>query len=308
MLVVIALGGNALFRRGEPFSAENQRANVRLAAQAIAPVAAQHQIVINHGDGPQLETHRLELLGTELLISYMIEQELGNLLPFERPFATILTMVEVDPADAAFKNPATFTGPVYGRADVDQLTLEKGWVFKQEGDGWRRVVASPEPKRIFEMRPVKWLLERNTIVIAAGGSGIPTMYEAGIDRRLVGVECVVDKDLASEVLARQLGADVFVMLTDVDAVYVNWGRPTQAAVRRASPAALDGFWFAAGSMAPKVRAACRFARETGRSAMIGTLCDVREMLAGEAGTTISARENGIVFAPAPKPVAQGIRA
>ncbi len=144
------------------------------------------------------------------MIGYMIEQELGNLLPFERPFATLLTMIEVDPADPAFSNPTKFIGPVYDKDEADRLAEEKGWVFKQDGDKWRRVVASPEPKRIFELRPIKWLLERNTIVIAAGGGGIPTMYEPGKNRKLAGVECVIDKDLASELLARELDADLFV--------------------------------------------------------------------------------------------------
>ena len=295
MLVVVALGGNALLRREHAKSADERRASVRLAAQALAPVAAQHQIVIAYGDGAD----------TEGMIGYMIEQELGNLLPFERPFATVLTMVEVDPADPAFKNPTAPIGPCYEKQEADRLALEKGWVFKQDGDHWRRVVASPEAKRIFEMRPVKWLLERNTVVIAAGGGGMPTMYEPGIERRQVGVDCVVDSDMASELIARQLGADALLMMTDVDAVYVNWGRPTQAAVRRASPAALDSFWFAATSMGPKVRAACRFAQDTGRRAVIGSLPEIREMLAGEAGTTITTSESGIVFAPSLPALANG---
>jgi carbamate kinase len=311
MLVVTALGGNALLRRGEAMTADNQRANVRTAAQAIAPVARDHQVVIGHGNGPQVgllalqgaayekvETYPLDVLGaqTEGMIGYMIEQELGNLLPFERPFATMLSMVEVDPADPAFGNPTKFIGPVYGKEEADQLGVEKGWVFKQDGNKWRRVVASPEPKRIFELRPIKWLLERNTIVIAAGGGGIPTMYEPGADRKLVGVECVIDKDLASELLARELDADVFVMLTDAEAVYMDWGKPTQKAIRRASPAALAAQSFAAGSMGPKVSAACRFAEATGKRAAIGALADLAKIISGEAGTTISTAEPGIVYA------------
>jgi carbamate kinase len=313
MLVVVALGGNALLRRGEPMTAENQRANVRVAAEALAPVAAEHRLVIGHGNGPQVgllalqgaayekvETYPLDVLGaqTEGMIGYMIEQELGNLLPFERPFATILTMVEVDPGDAAFQNPTKFIGPVYTKAEADRLAAEKGWVFKPDGEHWRRVVASPEPKRIFELRPMRWLLEHNTIVIAAGGGGIPTMYDPKAHRILTGVECVIDKDLASELLARELGADLFVMLTDADAVYVDWGKPTQRAVRRASPAALSALPFAAGSMGPKVAAACRFATTTGKSAAIGALADLGRILAGEAGTTISASESGLTYAPA----------
>jgi carbamate kinase len=313
MLVVIALGGNALLRRGEPMTADKQRTNVRIAAKALAPIAAQHQLVVGHGNGPQVgllalqgaayakvETYPLDVLGaqTEGMIGYMIEQELGNLLPFERPFATLLTMVEVDPDDPAFKNPTKFIGPVYLREEAERLASDKGWVFKPDGDKWRRVVASPEPKRIFELRPIKWLLERNTIVIAAGGGGIPTMYEKGADRTLTGVECVIDKDFASELLARELDADLFVMLTDADAVYADWGKPTQRAIRRASPTVLAAQPFAAGSMGPKVEAACRFAVATGKQAAIGALADLEKILAGEAGTTITTKEAGIVYAPA----------
>jgi carbamate kinase len=310
MLVVIALGGNALLRRGEPMTAETQRANVRVAAQALAPLASEHQLVISHGNGPQVgllalqgaayekvETYPLDVLGaqTEGMIGYMVEQELGNLLSFERPFATMLTMVEVDAHDSAFRNPTKFIGPVYGKAEAERLAKEKHWTFKQDGNSWRRVVPSPEPKRIFELRPIKWLLEHNTVVIAAGGGGIPTMYETGADRKLVGVECVIDKDFASELLARELGADLFVMLTDANAVYVDWGTPTQRAIRRASPAALGAVSFAAGSMGPKVTAACRFAAATGKRAAIGAMADLGKILVGRAGTTISATETGIEY-------------
>ena len=303
MLVVVALGGNALLKRGEPMTAANQRRNVRIAAQALAPVAAQARIVIAHGNGPQVgllalqgaaydkvETYPLDVLDaeTEGMIGYMIEQELGNLLPFERPFATLLTMVEVDPGDPAFGNPTKFIGPVYTKPDADRLAKEKGWAFKADGEHWRRVVPSPQPKRIFEMRPIKWLLERNTVVIAAGGGGIPTMYEPGANRKLVGVECVIDKDLASELLARELDADLFIMLTDIDAVYVDWGKPTQKAIRRASPAAIGAMPFPAGSMGPKVEAACEFVSRTGRRAAVGALDQLGAMADGTAGTQVVA--------------------
>jgi carbamate kinase len=311
MLVVVALGGNALLRRGEPMTAENQRRNVRAFATALAPIATDHQLVIGHGNGPQVgllaqqgaahtkvATYPLDVLGaqTEGMIGYMIEQELGNLLPFERPFATMLTMVEVDPNDPAFESPAKFIGPVYTQEEAEHLAAEKHWSFKPDGKAWRRVVASPEPKRIFELRPIRWLLERNAIVIAAGGGGIPTMHERGNGHLLRGVECVIDKDLTSELLARDLDADLFVMLTDADAVYLDWGSPHQKAIRRASPAALGTMTFPERSMGPKVRAACRFAAATGKRAVIGALSDLTRIVAGDAGTTVSSTESGIQYA------------
>jgi carbamate kinase/ornithine carbamoyltransferase len=297
----------ALLRRGEAMTAENQRRNVRIAAQSLAPVAREHDLVVGHGNGPQVgllalqgaaygkvETYPLDVLGaqTEGMIGYIIEQELGNLLPFERPFATLLTMIEVDAKDPAFSNPTKFIGPQYGKEDADRLAAEKSWVFKMDGDKWRRVVASPEPKRIFELRPIKWLLDQHTIVIAAGGGGIPAVYDG--DRKLHGIECVIDKDLATELLARDLDADLLVMLTDADAVYTDWGKPTQRAIRRATPDSLAQFTFAAGSMGPKVDAACRFVRATGRKAAIGALDDLQRIIAGEAGTTLQA-EGGIEY-------------
>nr|WP_205964367.1 carbamate kinase [Ramlibacter agri] len=306
-MVVTALGGNALLRRGEAMTAENQRNNVRTAAKSLAPVAMEHDLVVGHGNGPQVgllalqgaaytkvETYPLDVLGaqTEGMIGYMIEQELGNLLPFERPFATLLTMIEVDAQDPAFANPTKFIGPQYGKEEADRLAAEKQWAFKMDGDKWRRVVASPEPKRIFELRPIKWLLEKHAVVIAAGGGGIPAVYDG--EKRLHGIECVIDKDLATELLARDLDADLLVMLTDADAVYADWGKPTQRAIRRATPDALADFSFAAGSMGPKVDAACRFVRATGRKAAIGALDDLQRIIAGEAGTTIQ-KDGGIEY-------------
>jgi carbamate kinase len=302
MRIVVALGGNALLKRGESMHAEVQRANVRIAAQALAAIAKTNQLVISHGNGPQVgllalqgaayhavEPYPLDLLGaqTEGMIGYMIEQELGNLLPFEIPFATLLTMVEVNPDDPGFQNPTKFVGPIYDKPEADRIAAEKGWAFKQDGAAWRRVVPSPLPQRIFEIRPIKWLLDHGTIVICAGGGGIPTMYQRGADRRLVGVEAVIDKDLCTELLASELDADLLVMLTDADAVYEDWGKPTQRPIRRTSPDALAGVSFAAGSMGPKVEAACRFAATTGKSAAIGALADLSLIIAGEAGTTVS---------------------
>jgi carbamate kinase len=308
MRIVVALGGNALLRRGEPLTAEVQRRNVRVAAEALAPVARGNELVISHGNGPQVgllalqgaayrpaEAFPLDVLGaeTEGMIGYMIEQELGNLLPFEVPLATLLTMVEVDPDDPGFSNPTKFVGPVYEKADADRVAGERGWTFRKDGARWRRVVPSPEPKRIFEIRPVKWLLERGTVVVCAGGGGIPTMYERGAERKLVGVEAVVDKDACSELLAREVGADLFVMATDAEAVFVDWGTPRQKGIHRAHPDEMAKYGFPAGSMGPKVDAACRFARATGRGAAIGALADISAIVRGEKGTIVDARFEGI---------------
>jgi carbamate kinase len=224
---------------------------------------------------------------TEGMIGYMIEQELGNLLPFEVPFATLLTMVEVDGNDPGFQNPTKFVGPVYDRADADRIKAEKGWIFKQDGDKWRRVVPSPAPKRIFEIRPIKWLLDHKTVVICAGGGGIPTMYEKGADRKLIGVEAVIDKDLCSELLARELEADLFIMATDAQAVFTGFGTPDAKAIHKTSPDAIERFKFPAGSMGPKVEAACRYARTTGHTAAIGALADIPAIVRGEKGTLIN---------------------
>lgn len=295
--IVLALGGNALLKRGEPMTVANQRENVRAAARAMAPVTADNDIVISHGNGPQVgllalqaaasgQHTPLDVLGaeTEGMIGYMIEQELGNLVPFERPFATMLTMVEVDPNDPAFQNPTKPIGPMYTKEQAQQLAKEKGWSVAEDGAGWRRVVPSPLPKRIFEMRPIKWLLEHNVIVICAGGGGIPTMYKP--DGTLAGAEVVIDKDRASAVLAREVGADLFVMATDVAGVYADWGTSKHRVLRRATPAELRALRFASGSMGPKVEAAIAFVEETGNRAAIGSLEEIARIVAGEAGTLV----------------------
>ncbi len=303
MRIVVALGGNALLKRGEPMTHDVQRANIRVAADALAPLAGEHELVLAHGNGPQVgllalqasaykevEAYPLDVLGaqTEGMIGYMIEQELGNLLPFETPFATILTMVEVDPNDPAFQNPTKFVGPVYEQHEADRLKAEKGWVFKQDGAKWRRVVPSPLPKRIFEIRPIRWMLEKGTVVICAGGGGIPTMYDQAKHRWLTGVEAVIDKDLASELLAREVGADLFVIATDVDAVYLDWGKPEQRKLGTVTPAELRSYNFPAGSMGPKVDAAAQFVERTGKRAAIGSLAEIGEIVAGTAGTNVVA--------------------
>ncbi len=306
MRILVALGGNALLRRGEAMTAENQRKNVRIAAEAMAPLGREHQLVISHGNGPQVgllalqsaaylpvEAYPLDVLGaqTEGMIGYMVEQELGNLMPFEQPFATILSMVEVDPEDPAFQNPSKPIGPIYTEEEARKLQQEKGWTMALDGDRFRRVVPSPMPRRIFEIRPIKWLLEKGCIVICAGGGGIPTVY--GPDRKLLGCEAVVDKDRASALLARELDADLFIMATDADAIYLDWGKPEQRAIRKVHPEELGKLNFAAGSMGPKVEAAIEFATRTGKTAAVGALADLVRIARGEAGTSVTIQADGL---------------
>jgi len=309
--VVVALGGNALLRRGEPLSAENQRANARVACKALAPVALEHELVISHGNGPQVgllalqgsaytevDPYPLDLLGaqTEGMIGYLIQQELGNELPQEKRLASLLTLIEVDPSDPAFGDPTKPIGPIYSEEESKKLAEEKDWEFKPDGDSFRRVVPSPLPKRIFGIEPVGWLLEHEAVVICAGGGGIPVMYTdepVPAGKQLVGVEAVIDKDLASALLAKDLKADALAIVTDVDAVYVDWGTPDQRAIRRANPEALMGTEFAAGSMGPKVRAACSFVEETGGLAAIGSIEDTPALLRGEAGTIVTREADGL---------------
>jgi carbamate kinase len=312
MRVVVALGGNALLRRGQPMTVENQRENVRVACGRLAPIAEKHELIISHGNGPQIGLLALEeaaygevpesaldVLGaqTQGMIGYLIEQELGNRLPFEKPLASLLTMIEIGPDDSAFADPSKPIGPLYSRSEADKLAAERGWTFKPDGDSMRRVVPSPVPRRIFERRPIRWLLERGCVVICAGGGGIPTAYRPG--RQLVGVEAVIDKDRASALLARDIDADILIMATDASAAFVGFGTPQQRAIVEADPDVLlaeYGAEFAAGSMLPKVIAACDFARATGKPAVIGALSDIDAMLAGTAGTRVAAGVKGVTFA------------
>lgn len=315
MRVVVALGGNALLRRDQAMTIENQRANVVLACEHLAPVADAHELVISHGNGPQIgllalegaaykpvPVYPLDVLGAETqgMVGYLIEQELGNRLPLEKPLTTLLTMIEVDPADPAFTDPSKPIGPLYSEADAALLEQERGWVFRPDGDQLRRVVPSPAPLRIFEERQIRWLLDAGSVVICAGGGGIPTAY--GPQRQLHGVEAVIDKDHASGLLARDVHADLFVMATDPPNVYLGFGTPDQRAVTAAHPDAIlaeHADEFAAGSMLPKVTAACDFARATDRPAVIGRLADIDALVAGTAGTRISTDVNGVVTTPAP---------
>jgi carbamate kinase len=304
MRVVVALGGNALLQRGQPLTAENQRANARTACRALAPLALEHELVVSHGNGPQVgllalesaaytevDPYPMDVLGaqTEGMIGYILQQELGNELPQETRLVSLLTLVEVDAQDPAFQNPTKPIGPIYTREEADRLAAEKGWTFKPDGTSFRRVVPSPVPQRIYGLEPLELLLDNGCVVTCAGGGGIPVMHvddPVPAGRRLVGVEAVIDKDLASALLAIDLHADALVIATDVDAVYADWGTADQHPIRRATPAELAAGEFAEGSMGPKVRAACLFAERTGGAAAIGSIEDIQALLAGEAGTTV----------------------
>lgn len=301
MRIVVALGGNALQRRSEPLTTAVQRRNIRVAAEALGPLAADHDLVVVHGNGPQVgllslqaesypdaEPYPLDVLdaGTQGMIGYLIQQELRRVLPPERPVVTVLTMITVDPDDPAFADPTKFVGPVYSQADAVALADEKGWSFRQDGAHRRRVVPSPEPQQIIELEPITWLIERSAVVVCAGGGGIPITRSASAAGDLTGVEAVVDKDLAGELLAEDIGADLFVMATDVDGVYLDWATPAQRKLGEVTPAELAGRAFAAGSMGPKVDAATRFVAKTGRRAAIGSLDEIPGIVAGTAGTNV----------------------
>lgn len=300
MLVVAALGGNALLRRGEPLTAENQRQNVQKAAPALAAILrAGHRLVITHGNGPQVgllalqgaaykpdEAYPLDVLGaeTEGMIGYLIEQELENVLDHDRPVATLLTQVVVDARDPAFGKPTKFVGPVYGRDEAETRARTAGWHIAPDGDAWRRVVASPVPQEIPDTRVIELLLEAGVVVICAGGGGIPVIRRA--DGGLIGIEAVVDKDSSSALLARSLKADALLLLTDVDAVYRDFGTADATRIPHVTAEAALGIVAPEGSMAPKLRAAAAFAVNGGFGA-IGQLADALLLLDERAGTRIS---------------------
>lgn len=299
MRLVIALGGNALLRRGQALSAANQLDNMRIAAAQLARVTLQHEVVLTHGNGPQVgllalqaaaytagQGYPLDVLGaqTDGMIGYLLEQELSNILP-SRVVATLMTRVQVDPADPAFTAPTKPIGPVYDAAEAQRIGLQRGWTMAQDGKAMRRVVASPVPQRVLGLQPIQWLLARGALVIAAGGGGIP-VAAIGPEQALQGVEAVIDKDLCSSLLARELQADCLVIATDVDAVYLDFGTPTQRALRQVDVEALARMRFPAGSMGPKVEAARAFVAATGRRAVIGSLDHIEAMVQGQAGTEV----------------------
>lgn len=299
MRILTALGGNALLKRGEPLTATNQRANIVIAADKISRIAEGNEVVVAHGNGPQVgllalqaaaytdvEAYPLDVLGaeSEAMIGYMIEQELGNVLPQEQRLVTVLTMTEVDAEDPAFEHPTKPIGPVYDQETAERLAEEKGWSMAPDGPWFRRVVASPKPKRIIQEEAIRSLVDRGIMVICAGGGGIPTCLDA--EGKLHGVEAVIDKDLCSALLAGRIDADLLVIATDVEGVYSGWGTPEQTLIPEMTVAQARATAFAGGSMGPKVEAACLFAEQTGRRAVIGALADIEGLVAGTAGTSV----------------------
>jgi carbamate kinase len=296
MRIVVALGGNALLRRHEAATAENQRRNVRRAAEALAPLARDHQLIITHGNGPQVGLLALQSAAggglpldildaeTEGMIGYLIEQEMNGRLRAGQQCATLLTQIEVDPGDPAFENPSKPIGPGYDAEQAQHLARERGWALGRDGADFRRVVASPRPRRVLELGVIQLLVDRGVIVICAGGGGIPVVRRG--DGSLIGVEAVIDKDAASALLAGELGAGALLMLTDVDAVYLDWGKPNARPLRDVCVAEIRKLMFAPGSMAPKVAAACEFLERGAGLVGIGALADARAILDGRAGTRI----------------------
>lgn len=299
MLVVAALGGNALLQRGQPLTVDNQRTNIRNASVALADIVrAGHRLVVTHGNGPQVgllalqgaaykpdEAFPLDVLGAESvgMIGYMIEQELENALGHAHPVATLLTQVVVQADDPAFQAPTKFIGPVYSRDEAERRAAATGWNIAQDGDKWRRVVASPKPRDIPDLPVLRLLLDQGVIVICTGGGGIPVLRLP--DGSMTGVEAVIDKDAASALLAQCLGADALLLLTDVDAVYRDFGTDGAKRILRLTPQEARALDLPAGSMGPKMAAAADFA-DAGGLASIGRLADALALLNGTAGTQV----------------------
>lgn len=300
MRIVVALGGNALLQRGQRPDADVQESNIRRAVAALAPLAAEHELVVTHGNGPQVGVlamqsasdphlttpYPFDVLGaqTQGMIGYWLLQAMQNHVS-ERQVAAIINQTLVELADPAFDNPTKFVGEVYDREEAERLAAERGWTVRQDGDGWRRVVGSPRPQRVIETPLIRMLLENAVVVVCAGGGGVPVVRDESGELR--GVEAVVDKDLTSAVLAESLDADVLLVLTDVPAVMRDYGTAQQQPIRQATPASLRALDLPSGSMGPKVEAVSRFVELTGGMAAIGALGDVTEILAGRAGTVVT---------------------
>jgi len=301
MRIVAALGGNALLERGETPDSGIQLHHVRAAVDALAPLAQEHQLVITHGNGPQVgllalqsaedpslsRPYPFDVLGAETqgMIGYWLLQALQNALP-GREIAALITQTLVSVEDPAFAEPTKFVGPVYEEAEAKRLAAGAAWTVKPDGRFWRRVVPSPVPRRIVEIGLVRQLFDAGVVVVCSGGGGVPVIRND--QGQLEGVEAVVDKDATAGLLAEALDADALLLLTDVAAVEINHGTPEARPITRTTPAFLRAQQFPAGSMGPKVQAVCRFVELTGRVAAIGTLADADAILAGTAGTVITA--------------------
>jgi len=298
MKIVIALGGNAMLKRGEPLTADNQRANIKIACEQIAKVYPNNQLVITHGNGPQVglvalqsnaykevPMYPLDVLGAETvgMIGYVIQQEMMNVLP-KAEVATMLTQTEVDANDPAFKKPTKPVGPVYTKEESDKVAAEKGWVMAPDNDKFRRVVPSPLPKGILGLKALRTTIDSGAIVVCAGGGGIPAYYDA--NGKLQGSEAVIDKDLSTALLAGLIDADLLIIATDVDGVYLDWGKPTQKRIAKIAAGDVTKYDFASGSMGPKVQACVNFVNACGKDAVIGALSDIEQIVAGVKGTRI----------------------
>ncbi|MFS1936045.1 carbamate kinase [Vibrio splendidus] len=296
--VVVALGGNALLRRGEPLEADVQRRNIETAVKTISEIAKVYNVVLVHGNGPQVgllalqgleykkvNPYPLDVLGSETqgMIGYMLMQEFKNYLP-DRNISCMLTQMTVDPNDPAFADPTKPIGPIYEEAEARELPEKFHWIVKPDGQHFRRVVPSPRPTGIVEHEAITQLIDAGHLVICTGGGGIPVKKENG---KLIGVEAVIDKDMSAAFLAKQLDADALLILTDAEAVYLDWGKPTQHALRSTTPSELAKFTFDAGSMGPKIEASCEFIQQGGKVVGIGALEDGLQILQGQAGTNIT---------------------
>lgn len=298
MRIVIGIGGNALLQRKQKPEIATQQLNVRQACQAIAPLMVKHQIIITHGNGPQVgllaeqaaayqavSPYPLDVLTAESqgMIGYLLMQEFQNLLPSKK-IAVLLTQVAVDAHDRAFAKPTKFIGPVYSKEASQEIAKNTHWKFAADGDYFRRVVPSPLPKAILEIDTIRLLVESQIVVICVGGGGIPVVYSS--DKKYSGIEAVIDKDMATAVLAEELNADHLMLLTDVPNVFENWHTNKSSPINRMSAKEIAKLSFASGSMQPKVQAACQFVQHTGHVVHIGLLTEAAAILAQKAGTTI----------------------
>lgn len=278
---------------------EVQRANVRMACQQIAKVLPGNELIITHGNGPQVglialqqnaytdvPMYPLDAIGAESvgMIGYMIARELTNVVPRSITVTNVLTQTEIDPNDPAFKQPTKPIGPIYTKEEAERLSQTNGWTMASDNDKFRRVVASPNPQRILGLSALKTLIENGHLVVCCGGGGVPVYFDQ--KGQLIGAEAVIDKDLASSLLAISVNADLFVIATDVDGVYTDWGKPSQSLIRQIDAISLQKLTFARGSMAPKVKATCRFVEKTGKAAIIGALDQIEKIIDGKSGTLV----------------------